>query len=152
MKTRLLLAFAAVFLIFASTSEAGWRGGGYCGPRGGWGWGGGGYCGPRIGWGGGWGGGWYGPSIGVSIAAPLPVYRRVYYTQPAPSYVVYRTVQTSSTLAKAQAKLTNFGYYRGGVDGAFGPQTSRALSLYQSDNRLPITGRLDRATQKSLGI
>jgi len=144
MKPRALLLSVLVLLAFAGVSKAGcWHGGG------GWGWGGG-WCGPRVGWG--WGG-WCGPSFGITVAAPVPVYRTVYYpAYPAPAYATYTVVRTTSTLAQAQARLANLGYYRGSVDGAFGPLTSRALALYQSDYRLPVTGRLDSATRRSLGV
>lgn len=152
---RLFVLLAAVFLGCAATSEAGW---GRCGWGGGWG-------GPRFGWGGGWGG-WCGPSFGVSFVAPIPVYRPVYYAAPAPVYyaapapVTYvRTVRytrppvvVNGTLVRAQAQLSSLGYYSGSVDGSFGPLTSRAVTQYQNDYGLPVTGRLDRATLKSLGI
>lgn len=128
---KLLLLLAAALLVSAGASQAGW-----CGPRwGGWGWG--------------------GPAIGVSFAAPVAVYRPVYYATPAPAYYV-RTVRAvsapSSTLMRAQSQLLNLGYYRGAVDGSFGPLTNRAILQYQADYGLPITGRLDRATLKSLGV
>jgi hypothetical protein len=144
MKSRALLLSILVLLAFAGVSQAGcWRGGG------GWGWGGG-WCGPRVGWG--WGG-WRGPSFAIAVAAPVPVYRTVYYpAYPAPAYATYTVARTTSTLAQAQARLANLGYYRGAVDGAFGPLTSRAITIYQSDYRLPVTGRLDPATRRSLGV
>jgi hypothetical protein len=143
MKHRLILALAIALLGSAATSEAGWGG---------------------CGWGGGWGG-WYGPSFGVSFVAPIPIYRPVYYT-PAPVYyatpapVAYvRTVRytrpvavVNRTLARAQSQLSSLGYYAGVVDGSFGPLTSRAITQYQADYGLPVTGRLDRATLKSLGV
>jgi hypothetical protein len=141
MKSRALLLSAFLILAFAGVSQAGcWRGG--------WG---GGWCGPRVGWG--WGG-WCGPSFGITVAAPVPVYRTVYYpAYSTPAYTTsYTVVRTASTLTRAQARLANLGYYRGAVDGAFGPLTSRALALYQSDYRLPVTGRLDLATRRSLDI
>jgi hypothetical protein len=144
MKIKLLLALTIVLLFSTGVSHAGW------------GWGGGGYCGPRFGWGGGygWGGGWGGPAFGVTFAAPVPVYRPVYYTQPAPYYVqrVVSVSRPSSTLVRAQSQLANLGYYRGTVDGSYGPLTSRAVAQFQADNGLRVTGRLDRATLKSLGV
>ena len=149
MKTKILLVLLTALFAFASQSEAGW---GRCG----WG-------GPRYGWGGGWGG-WCGPSFGISFVAPVPVYRPVYYAAPAPVYyttpapIYVRTVRyvrpvavVSGTLVRAQAQLSNLGYYAGVVDGSFGPLTSRAITQYQADYGLPVTGRLDRATLKSLG-
>jgi hypothetical protein len=136
-----LLAVAAV----SSSAFAGWRGGGgYCGPRGGWGggWGGGGYCGPRF-------GGWYGPAVSVGVWVPPPTYTTVVYRSRSvePVYGAGR-----SMLAQAQVKLARRGYYDGDIDGVFGPQTSRALRLYQAENGLPITGRLDSRTLGSLGV
>jgi hypothetical protein len=149
MKTKILLVLAVALLAFAGQSEAGWA-------RCGWG-------GPRFGWGGGWGG-WGGPAFGISFVAPVPVYRpvyyaapaRVYYTTPAPIYVrtvrYVQPIKVSATLVRAQSQLSSLGYYNGVVDGAFGPLTSKAIVQYQADYRLPVTGRLDRATLKSLGI
>jgi hypothetical protein len=155
MKTKLLLLLAVVFLAIVDVSQAGGR----CGwGGGGWGWGGGrGWCGggywgggPYWGWGGGpyWGwGGWW-PSVGVSFVAPVPVYRSVYVTQSAPSYVTY----ARPSLARAQVRLAKLGYYPGPIDGAFGPMTSQAIRSYQIDYGLPVTGRLDPGTRASLGV
>lgn len=145
---KLLLPIIAVagFLAFAGTSQAGWG----CGGGGfsyGWGWGGRGYCGP--GWGG-WGGPWWGgPAINIAIVRQptvVPVYttRRVVYERVA--------VRPSSTLAQAQYELAKLGYYRGAVDGEFGPRTGQALVNFQNDYGLPITGRLDKRTRLTLGI
>lgn len=140
MKTKFLLALTAALLVFTGSSHAGW------------GWGGGGYCGPRFGWGGGWG--WGGSAFGVAFAAPVPIYRPVYYAQPVPYYVqqVVRVSRPASTLVRAQSQLANLGYYSGTVDGSFGPLTSRAIAQYQADYGLRVNGRLDRATLKSLGV
>ncbi len=140
MKTRLALAVAAVLLVTTAASQAGWgRGCGYYGgPRVSIGVGiGSGYCGPRWGWGPYWGG----PRV-----VAVPVYRPVVYTQ-----TVRVVPSPAGTLVRAQARLAELGYYTGEIDGAFGPLTSRAIREYQADYGLPITGRLDRATLKSLG-
>jgi hypothetical protein len=131
MKARAFLVPFLLMLVVASAAQAGcWRGRGWCGPR----------------WG--WGGGWCGPAVGVTFVSPAPIYRPVYYAPPTPVYVV----KPASTLVRAQARLANLGYYRGAVDGEFGPLTNRALTLYQADYGLPVTGRLDRATLRSLGV
>jgi len=170
MRTRLL---TVAFLLALSSAafaggRCGWGGGGWGG-----GWHGGGYCGPRWGWGGGWGGWGCGPSFGVSVVTPAPVYYTapVYYAAPVYATPVYTTpvayttvtrvstpapvpsVSTSSPIvAQAQVKLTRLGYYNGGVDGSFGPRTSKAIATYQVDYGLPVTGRLDRQTRASLGV
>jgi len=137
MKARLLLLAVILLALPLSVAQAGW----HCGGWGGWG-------GPRFyGWGGwGWGGGYCGPGFGVAFAAPVVVYRPapVYYVRPA--YVV-----SQASLVRAQAQLARLGYYRGEVDGDFGPLTSRALCRFQADNGLRITGRLDSATLATLG-
>ena len=149
MKTKLLLLVTVLFLAIADVSQAGGRcgwggGGGYWGGGSLGGTGGGGY------WGGGpyWGWGGWGPSVGVSFVAPVPVYRTVYVTRPAPSYVTY----AQPNLARAQVRLAKLGYYPGPIDGDFGPMTSQAIRSYQIDYGLPVTGRLDSRTRASLGV
>ncbi len=151
MKIRSLLAVALVgWAISAGTSLAGggW-GPGYCPPPPQ-------NCGPR------WGGST--ASFGFTFGAPItPGYRRVYYQpapviyQPAPVIITpaptyYGSNYGPNVLISAQSRLYRLGYYRGTVDGEFGPQTSRAIQHYQVDNGLPVTGRLDSRTLASLGI
>lgn len=157
-----LCALALALMSLMGTAHAGWCwGNGWgCGWRGGWcgpGWGG--WCGPR--WGGwGWGGptinlGYWGPPAVVPVyTTPVyqpvaaPVYQPVYVTKvtPAPPVVA------NSFVAQVQARLANLGYYRGPVDGSFGPRTAEALQTYQFDYGLPVTGRLDPRTIKSLRV
>lgn len=140
--------------------------------RGGWGggWGGyhGGYCG-------GYYGGWGVPlavGAGVGLLGAAAAYNYAAWNPPvygAPAYtapVYYQTVQQvaevqqtappavapSGTLAKVQAKLAGLGYYKGPVDGNFGPLTTQAVEQFQGDNSLPVSGRLDLKTLSSLGI
>jgi hypothetical protein len=83
---------------------------------------------------------------------PAPV---VYQPAPVivtPAPVYYGSNYGPNALIAAQSRLYRLGYYRGSVDGEFGPQTSRAIQHYQVDNGLPVTGRLDRRTMASLGI
>lgn len=40
-----------------------------------------------------------------------------------------------------QALLSGYGYYKGTVDGKFGPKTKTALGAYQADHRDPKTGK-----------
>ncbi len=55
------------------------------------------------------------------------------------------------TMAVQQA-LVNAGYNPGPVDGFMGSKTELTLFQYQKDKGIPITGRFDQATLKSLGI
>ncbi|MFT4175138.1 MAG: peptidoglycan-binding domain-containing protein [Luteolibacter sp.] len=54
--------------------------------------------------------------------------------------------------ARAQQRLRQLGYYRGRIDGSFGPQSRRALVRFQRDHRLPMSGRLDYRTLRALRI
>jgi len=140
MKARTFLFAVTLLLLTVTASQAGW----HCGHGGGWGWGGG----PRFYGGYGWGGGGYcGPGFGVAFAAPVVVYR----PQPVAYYVAPAYGVGQASLVRAQAQLARLGYYRGEVDGDFGPLTSRALARFQADNGLRITGRLDSATLATLG-
>ena len=58
----------------------------------------------------------------------------------------------ASPVQSAQRALTAFGYDPGPADGIMGGKTRRALRLFQQDQGLPVTGRLDRATRTALGI
>ena len=52
----------------------------------------------------------------------------------------------------AQRALQSKGYYGGAIDGIIGPKTRAGLREYQGDANLKVTGKLDAATAKSLGI
>jgi Putative peptidoglycan binding domain len=155
MRIKLLVVLVLLLLAMADVSQAGGRCGRWGGYWGG-GWGGyygggwGGWYGP--GWGG-WGGWGWGPSFGVSYVAPVAVYRPVYVVQPRRVYATsaYATY-SAPALYRAQTRLARLGYYRGPIDGDFGPMTNRAIRSYQADYGLPITGRLDSRTRASLGV
>ena len=53
---------------------------------------------------------------------------------------------------RVQQALNAAGYSIGVPDGRPGPQTVAALRKYQADRHLPVTGRIDAATLKSLGL
>ena len=59
---------------------------------------------------------------------------------------------TNSTVATAQERLAQEGYYRGEIDGILGPQTRRAIARYQSDQGLRVTGILTSDTVQALGL
>lgn len=77
--------------------------------------------------------------------APAPIYRQPVYQQPvyqpAPSTSVYRTPAARAFQSysfterrRIQSRLAALGYYRGGIDGAFGPGTYSAITAYARDN------------------
>jgi Putative peptidoglycan binding domain len=57
-----------------------------------------------------------------------------------------------STVSAVQSDLAKQGYYRGVIDGIYGPQTRMAITRYQSNHRLQVTGSLTAATLQSLGL
>lgn len=173
MKTKRFLAAGVTALLMAFIFMPAVQAGPYY-YGGGWG---GGYRGYYRGY-----GGWYGTGIpnglgwtlfglgaGAAIAAPIiassvyaapPVYASppgYYYPAPPQTVTVHHYPQSeqappNGTLAKAQSKLAGLGYYKGTVDGNYGPQTAQAVQQFQADNNLPVSGRLDLKTLSSLGI
>ncbi len=177
---RLSLLSILTGILFVSSSPlllaypcGGWGGGPGPGP-GGWG----GSCGPG-GWyntGIPNGLGWTMVGLGAAAVAattayavtappvyytPAPVYPSVSYYDPPQTVVVekQRTVvrekaaaPQSELLAKVQAKLSALGYYKGNIDGNYGSQTELAVTKFQGENGLPMTGRVDLKTLSSLGI
>ena len=57
-----------------------------------------------------------------------------------------------ATVRAVQSKLAKLGYYNGDIDGTLGDQTEAAISRYQEDRNLSVTGTVDAATLQSLGI
>jgi hypothetical protein len=59
---------------------------------------------------------------------------------------------SGSIISAAQSQLARQGYYHGAIDGVYGSQTRAALTRYQSDNGLQVTGSLTSATLQSLRL
>jgi Putative peptidoglycan binding domain len=57
-----------------------------------------------------------------------------------------------SMVGAVQSDLAKQGYYRGVIDGIYGPQTRVAITRYQSNHGLQVTGSLTTATLRSLGL
>ena len=55
-------------------------------------------------------------------------------------------------ILSVQDALTHLGYAAGVSNGAFGPMTETALSNFQRDHKLSVTGRIDGMTLKALGL
>lgn len=119
-------------------------------------------------WHGGYGGGHYYSnrprvSIGIGICPTPYYYPSPYYYAPAPAYyepapvVVGREVvvarEVSGDVAvSVQRILGRKGYYTGTVDGELGPRSRAAIRAWQADNGLRVTGQLNSATLRSLGL
>jgi peptidoglycan hydrolase-like protein with peptidoglycan-binding domain len=52
--------------------------------------------------------------------------------------------------AALQTSLATAGYYKGEVDGVYGPATVEAVKSLQQANGLPVTGTVDKATDAAL--
>jgi len=64
----------------------------------------------------------------------------------------YGAANADSTIAAAQQQLAREGYYRGQIDGVFGPETRAAIAQFQSNRGLRVTGGLTSDTLGALGL
>jgi peptidoglycan hydrolase-like protein with peptidoglycan-binding domain len=60
--------------------------------------------------------------------------------------------QVDPNVTAVQKHLTQRGYYTGPVDGIFGPATRTAVTRYQINRHLEVTGSLTNQTLQSLGL
>ena len=74
-----------------------------------------------------------------------------YYDYDGPIYG-YDGLTPDEAVANVQSELQRLGYYSGSVDGVLGRLTRDALSRYQSDRGLSVTGAIDPATVESIGL
>jgi Putative peptidoglycan binding domain len=115
-----------------------------------------GWHGGHYGYGGGyWGGGpfwgWYGDPYWYDY----PYYGDYDYNdgdysdaQTSPSEVA----RSEQTIVAVQKELAKLGYYHGQIDGIVGPETRKAISWFQSVDKLSVSGRIDDPTLKALQI
>lgn len=55
-------------------------------------------------------------------------------------------------ILKVQKKLETLGYYTGPLDGILGDLTQKALEMFQKDNGLSVTGKLDTKTKNMIAL
>ena len=75
-----------------------------------------------------------------------------YYTDVEPVDQGYAAQQADPNVSAVQADLAQLGYYNGPIDGLFGADTRTALTRYQIDRHLKVTGSLTNETLQSLGL
>jgi Putative peptidoglycan binding domain len=92
----------------------------------------------------GWYDGWWYPAWGYD-----PYYSSYDYNGPIYGYDGLRP---DEVIANVQAALQQLGYYVYAVDGVLGTATETAIADYQRDNGLPVTGAIDPATVRLLGL
>jgi hypothetical protein len=68
------------------------------------------------------------------------------YTAPAYSE------SSGSVAAEVQSSLATQGYNPGPIDGVIGAQTRAAISDFQADHALPVTGQIDTPLLRTLGL
>jgi hypothetical protein len=73
-----------------------------------------------------------------------------YSQEPAQSE--YDSGNADSSVSQVQAALAREGYYRGSIDGSFGPATRNALRRYQRNHGLEVTGQIDGSVIEALGL
>tara|TARA_R110002049_G_scaffold65942_2_gene172732 strand:- start:719 stop:1285 length:567 start_codon:yes stop_codon:yes gene_type:complete len=54
--------------------------------------------------------------------------------------------------ARVQQALARLGFYRGSIDGRFGPQSMRAMNTYQQSQGQQVTGAITAMLLRSLGL
>jgi len=81
--------------------------------------------------------------------APLPQYSDFFRKTP---YETAPAVVQQGTVRSAQARLGRQGFYRGYADGMLSKGLSHAISAYQYDTDLKVSGRLDMQTLASLNL
>jgi len=69
-----------------------------------------------------------------------------------PSYSPYSYGRSGSLAVNVQERLAERGYYNGPIDGEIGPGTRHAISNYQADYGLWVTGRINGQLLASLGL
>lgn len=69
-----------------------------------------------------------------------------------PAYVVYPQFATYPVEVAVQVQLKKLGYYGGDIDGQLGPASQKAIAKFQAAQGLAVTGQINQATLKALGI
>lgn len=59
---------------------------------------------------------------------------------------------SAAAVRNIQARLATLGFYRGGADGVWGPNTQLALERFQRGQGLQPTGQVTPATAQALGL
>lgn len=71
---------------------------------------------------------------------------------PAPRTLPGNSAKFSEVVKKVQAALYVRGLYHGVIDGLIGPETKAAISRFQKENNLTITGTVTSETLDALGV
>ena len=83
------------------------------------------------------------------VAAKPPTIDELFYGGKYARFARFGKIQV---LRRVQSKLAEGGHYNGTPDGDPGAKTDTAIKIWQKLKELPVTGRLDDATLKSMGL
>lgn len=89
------------------------------------------------------------PAVPDAIAIEM---KQLVATLFAATVLISVSFAADENVRAAQNRLKDAGFYFGEPGGRWDSDTSSAVSRYQIRNGLPITGQLDAATAKSLGV
>ena len=95
------------------------------------------------------------PGASNQAAAPSRATAVFPATRSALSNLGYPTGPTPTghpRVYRIQKALKQLGYYEADVDGQMGRATQTAIRTYQIDRGFPVTGRIDPALEKNLGL
>ena len=73
------------------------------------------------------------------------------YDYDGPIYT-YGNLLPDQVVINVQSALKELGYYNGTTTGSLGPLTRQAISAFQQDNGLDVTGAVDEPTVIALGL
>lgn len=65
---------------------------------------------------------------------------------------ILRQGEKGGEVKEVQRRLKEWGYYKGAVDGIFGPSTKNAVIAFQKKNGLKADGIVGKATYQALGM
>jgi len=92
-------------------------------------------------------------SVGVGSGYYATDYAGTYRRDDRPVYRGELAEENDSSLElSVQRKLARLGFYKGSIDGDIGPSTRRAISRFQEENDLDVTGRIDRELVEELDL
>ncbi|HWL51485.1 MAG TPA: peptidoglycan-binding domain-containing protein [Chthoniobacteraceae bacterium] len=98
------------------------------------------------------------PLLAVMVFSAIPAEAASYQrtttvvVKPSHRYPPRSVYYSRGTVRDVQRELAKRRFYRGRIDGDFGPRTSSAIRSYQVSRRLPVTGQIDRVLLRSLHI
>ena len=99
----------------------------------------------------------YRKSIKVSLIVTfiillLTTFIFIYFTNNSEVEALSKYGSRGDEVRQIQEKLKRWGYYNGNVDGIFGSQTQEAVRYFQRKNRLTVDGIAGPNTLKAMGI